>query len=944
MHRAIVEQVVDFYGCLFDHVFSKRFADGIPDRLRRNAVMRQVEESADAASQSLTRFFLNQRLSEKHVSAVLGGLANLGDQLPLDDIANPNVTPEKVADGLLTVLPCPEALRELGLEAVYRVTLHSLVQVLMLVGPVMAEWQKLGFSSTFELPRRVVNRLNQISEQMDVLGRSGQAAADERYEFSYRDYLLQRFHRAEAGTVRMTTNLDVDLRELFVMPRLLARPVPEKGAGGGSAGLAALMDLKTARRAFGLSEERSAKDKPAEKEDRGVPALEQAKSRPRVVIVGVPGSGKSTFLEWLQLKIAAAEEELVMAGAQAIPLLLRVRELDPHNLPRGAALVERSTASKDRAALMPAGWIDRQMKAGRVLLMLDGLDETEPELRDQCALPWLLGLCRDYPDCRFLVSSRPVGYPPGTLSKSEFTEFDLADFQDPEISEYTRHWCTAVRLARNEPEAEARREGAADGERIVGGFKGHPYIHNLARNPLMLSAICLVNYFEGGQLPKDRAVLYKLCVEGLLHHWDQRRGIHSEFGFDEKLRACREVALSMQADDRAEYEADKVQQIFAMVLGDPVRAEKLLEHIRRRTGLLLERRPGAFAFAHLTFQEYLAARAIHEGNRLGIDIERLTAEHSEGRWQEVIALYCGLAPTPAARQMIERLVAQRDSDPLGAILAEAYLSSGPELAQDVEFRRKVLQRITRAPRSMALARFSDGEVALLANSLVGKTETEGYPSEAYAWLLDNPSSASFGLVVRRLRGWRGMEPLRIGELVFLVHSHAPDDLLLEMSTDADLYAAPGPRLPGGAAYASQAEVALEALGHRPSAWLVGSGGSSVLLGVLRALSGSPLFGSVVVGNLARVVGEVEPGALPPDAGYRSEFASLLRQLARRLAETLVSMPDRSAELTFLNSLVARVERAVAAPAGQPTQATPEPESGRVTRRRGRKRPKRGDKK
>lgn len=160
----------------------------------------------------------------------------------------------------------------------------------------------------------------------------------------------------------------------------------------------------------------------------------------------------------------------------------------------------------------------------------------------------------------------------------------------------------------------------------------------------MLSAICLVNYFEGGQLPKDRAVLYKLCVEGLLHHWDQRRGIHSEFSLDEKLRACREVALTIQANDHAEIEADKVLKVFTDVFADPVRAEELREHIRYRTGLLLERRQGIFAFAHLTFQEYLAARAVYEGNRLDIQAERLVREHEDDRWKEVIALYCGLAP------------------------------------------------------------------------------------------------------------------------------------------------------------------------------------------------------------------------------------------------------------------------------------------------------------
>ncbi len=468
----------------------------------------------------------------------------------------------------------------------------------MLVGPVMAEWRKLNFSSTFELPRRVVNRLNQISEQLDALGRSGQAAADERYELSYRDYLLQRFHRVEAGTVRMTTNMDVDLRELFVMPRVLARPLRKKITGTEPADAAALMDLATARQFFTDGDEHDGRAKRDTK--RRILALDQVKRNPHNAIVGAPGSGKSTFLEWLQVKLASVEEEFVIAGQQAIPLLLRVRQLDPQNLPRGDALIERATASKDHAALMPPGWMDRQMKAGRVLFMLDGLDETDPELRDRYVIPWLHDLCQQYPDCWYLASSRPVGYLPGAPRSLKFAECDLLDFGEGEISVYTRNWCTAVRLARNEPEEESRREGAADGERIVGGFKDNPYIRNLARNPLMLSAICLVNYFEGGQLPKDRAVLYKLCVEGLLHHWDQRRGIYSDFSLDEKLRVCREVALAMQANDRAEYEADKVEEIFAAVLGDPARAEKLLEHIRYRTGLLLERRPGIFAFAHLT--------------------------------------------------------------------------------------------------------------------------------------------------------------------------------------------------------------------------------------------------------------------------------------------------------------------------------------------------------
>jgi hypothetical protein len=153
----------------------------------------------------------------------------------------------------------------------------------------------------------------------------------------------------------------------------------------------------------------------------------------------------------------------------------------------------------------------------------------------------------------------------------------------------------------------------------------------------------------------------------------------------------------MQADDRAEYEADRVQQVFVNVLPDSERAKLLLEHIRYRTGLLLERRPDIFAFAHLTFQEYLAARSIYEGNRLDFDANRLAREHADGRWKEVIALYCGLASTAFARTMIEKLSDQPDSLELASVLTEAYLSAGPELLQDATFRRRVLERIAIAP-------------------------------------------------------------------------------------------------------------------------------------------------------------------------------------------------------------------------------------------------------
>jgi predicted NACHT family NTPase len=324
----------------------------------------------------------------------------------------------------------------------------------------MVEWRRVCFADTFEVLQRIVDRLNRMSKQLDVLGRAGLEAADARYELIYRDYLMQRFHRVEAGTVKMTTNLNVDLRELFVMPRALPR---KRDANESEASIDALMDLSAARqRIKHASKPFGTRNQEKEKKP-SFPAVDLLQRKQRWVIVGTPGSGKSTFFEWLQIQLAVVEVELALEGKQAIPLLLRVRQLDPNHLPAGAELIAAATASGDRAKLAPPGWMQRMMERGRVVFMLDGLDEIEPALLRDQLLPWLAGIVHQYPRCRYLISSRPSGYPTGTLSPLKFVEADLLDFDTEAIAEYTRHWVSrcgspATSRSRKHGERERRTE------------------------------------------------------------------------------------------------------------------------------------------------------------------------------------------------------------------------------------------------------------------------------------------------------------------------------------------------------------------------------------------------------------------------------------------------------------------------------------------------------
>ncbi|NES00856.1 MAG: hypothetical protein F6J86_44985, partial [Symploca sp. SIO1B1] len=460
-------------------------------------------------------------------------------------------------------------------------------------------------------------------------------------------------------------------------------------------------------------------------------------------------------------------------------------------------------------------------------------------------------------------------------------------FNESQILEYTCHWCTAVRLARNESDAEARREGENDGKTIVDGFQDHPYIRDLARNPLMLSAICLVNYFEGGRLPEDRALLYQLCVEGLLHNWDQRRGIYSEFSLDEKLRTCREVALAMQSQDLAEWDAEQVLEIFTQVLDDAERAAKLLEHIRYRTGLLLERRSNVFGFAHLTFQEYLAARAIHEGNRLEIKPTQLVQEHDDGRWKEVIALYSGLAITPAVRDLIEQLITQSDTKSLGEVLTEAYFSAGFELAQDKELRQRVLERVAIAPVSWeaeTLNRFPIEEVVPIAKALVGTIQSSILMSESYFWLLNHPELVEVTSLFKRLQAWQSMTPTQVTELIVLLHKCAPDEMLIEIAKIPNLYHSVESILGDEKIYHSQAETALIGLTFRDLTQSSSEGlKASLRLIIPILLNTNSLYGEILLefpDFTQKKISEISISSWNLDD--KQEFASLARQLADHL--------------------------------------------------------------
>jgi len=831
MNRQVLESVVSFLDTLFVSVFFAPIRDQLEDPLIFRHVQRQLSECSDAASPTLERLFSGFGLSDRDVAEILNGLACLKDRVDEEEISNPNLNLDTVAAALQLSVPCPRQVIQSDNQPLFALTIRAIAGLLMLVAPIFREWQKTQFSRAYQAPSRITDRLLRSSELLgwpDLWTKQGE---DERFDLFYRDYLLQRFATLPGGLFRMASKVEVDLQEVFVEPCVLEiQKELTQGTSDPREGRPAT--VAAARRQLEGTElaRNDATEDPS--------ATAFVCAHRRALLVGPPGAGKSTLLEWLQLQVATGATLQDDTGVTLIPLLLRVRELHTSSLPTGDDLVGAATSSDDVRRLVPDGWLSRRSTSGRLLVMVDGLDEADPRTRDDLLLPWLATLLRSHPKSRVLVSSRAVDLPLEWFYEQGFRVGKMAPFSRQQIEEFISNWQVAVRLARREREEEARRSGKRDGKRLARSLLANPSMSTLCTNPLMLSVVCVLQDFEQGNWPDDVARLYELCVEGLLHHWDQSRGIQSGFSFEEKLSAVREIALAMQADDLAEYTEHNVLAILETLWPVPGKGMAMLEHIKRRTGLLLEQRTGSYVFAHLAFQEYLASRAIRDGNQRSLTDTDLARQHAEPRWYEVIPLYGRIVTGNQWNRFLDALLTADDTGMLATMLASVYRtiheSPSPKRIQ------QVVTRVVSAPQNRsgvgpasALDAFPIETVAAIANDCVGLAGPTDALSEGFAWLSMNPRHLDRPRALHRLLQGAMLPSLRLTELNYLVHQHGTQRDLTRTSRLASIYTAKTglDAVANVVDYHSQAEVALEALSLRRTRRLDGQWPAGTALAV-----------------------------------------------------------------------------------------------------------------
>ncbi len=440
----------------------------------------------------------------------------------------------------------------------------------------------------------------------------------------------------------------------------------------------------------------------------------------RTVILGDPGSGKSSLLRFLALRWARIEDAN-LRYTQPLPLLIELRDYNLWDCPNGKSfpkyLHEASTWHR-----LNQQTLDHLLKEpDRVVLLLDGLDEVFDPAQRERVVNDITRFSHDYPNTRVVVTSRVVGYQPQRLRDAEFRHFMLQDLsvgtqEEPgQIDAFLDKWHDVTFASKEE--ADVKRE------RLRQAIRDSKPIAMLAGNPLLLTMMAILNRHQ--ELPRDRAELYSQAARVLLHQWDTERALedYPELRGEVDLRAktaiLRSVAYTMQNGPHGLAGNIIDGETLTSLIEDYLHTElhfqqarkaaaAVVRQLRERNFILCFLGADSYAFVHRTFLEYFCAadfvHRFHVEKTLDIDgLIKLFDKHCrEDDWLEVLRLICGQIDEQFVGRIVEHLATRMDVElggPPEMALAIYCLSEIRNLLKFEEVGEVLLQKTIRAARS-----------------------------------------------------------------------------------------------------------------------------------------------------------------------------------------------------------------------------------------------------
>ncbi len=374
--------------------------------------------------------------------------------------------------------------------------------------------------------------------------------------------------------------------------------------------------------------------------EEGRPELVEALNERRLVVRGDPGTGKSTFVQYIALRLAERRLHPAKAGSairefgkagKCYPILLSAPQLAADLLDDGPSGWAVKLLDGDVHAEGIPTFAREWVEAGRALFLIDSLDECATD-HARCAVTALLeqaAASEPLAGNRFAVTVREGAYVGGALLHG-FTSRSIAPLQPDDVDGFLTSWVKA--LGENTP--------ASYEASLRDSVRRTP--EQLRANPLFLTIMCVLHWYDGGELPKERGELYRRVLDHLVACREHRCSL------PEGVNALALLArLAYEMHSHPEGRQEQVRKGWAATTiegcwresGASTCAGQFLDCETVDSGIIVDRGDDV-RFWHLNFQEFLAADHIERSKT-----EVQTAERDcfyRRQWRETVRLLATL--------------------------------------------------------------------------------------------------------------------------------------------------------------------------------------------------------------------------------------------------------------------------------------------------------------
>lgn len=400
---------------------------------------------------------------------------------------------------------------------------------------------------------------------------------------------------------------------------------------------------------------------------------------PRAAVLAKPGGGKSTLIRRMALAYAYPERRKKVDDGLPdndwFPIYIRCRDLGEDANKSILDIIETIVHRAEISTYYQLfnALVEDNLQNGKLLLLIDGLDEISVEKTRVRFVNQLRTFIATYPTVHLIITSRKAGFRAvaGTLA-SYCKQYSIANLEEEEIRSLSLKWHQAI-LGESEQAKE-------DSNKVCEIILNDPRIMALAENPLLLTTLLFVKRWVG-YLPTKKCRLYEEMIKLLLVTWNAAG--HDKLDMDETEPQLAFVAYRMTMLGHQKITRDKLEKYIIEarnalpeLLGyTEVSPSKFIDQVEERSSLLIQmgleendkgNLVASYEFSHLSFQEYLTAKAIAESwlptsnsndNLLGV----LKPHINEDHWIEVVPLAAVLSGRHA-KSLIEYLLEMSQVD------------------------------------------------------------------------------------------------------------------------------------------------------------------------------------------------------------------------------------------------------------------------------------------